>query len=355
MEINYKQLTFAREYRGYSQTELSSNIDGLSQSNLSKFEKGVSTLSYDLVQKIINFLEFPVGFFKQNISNQTETAHFRKRSVITKKTKTRIELSYRLIGYIVDEMEVSIDWPSFKLRTFDLEDGFTPETVAKYTRKYLGLKYDEPVKNIFNLLETNGIIIVELDETEKFDGVSFVSDKGFPVIVINKNFSNDRKRFTIAHELGHLLMHSVNNPAIPEYRVLDIEKEANSFASEFLMPALAVKNSLYDLRLSYLSELKRYWLTSMASIIKRALDLGCISKDKSKYFNIELSRKGWRKKEPGKVFIDEPKLFYKGYRMHKDELDYSDKELTEAFNIPLDVINKYCIKPRNKTKLQIMI
>ncbi len=44
----------------------------------------------------------------------------------------------------------------------DLEDGYTPETVAQYTRKYLGLK-DEPVRNIFSLLERNGIIIIELD------------------------------------------------------------------------------------------------------------------------------------------------------------------------------------------------
>ena len=59
MEINYKQIIFAREYRGYSQTELASKIVGLSQSNLSKYEKGIGPLSTDVLNRIIDFLGFP--------------------------------------------------------------------------------------------------------------------------------------------------------------------------------------------------------------------------------------------------------------------------------------------------------
>lgn len=136
----------------------------------------------------------------------------------------------------------------------DLEDGYTPETVAQYTRKYLGLK-DEPVRNIFSLLERNGIIIIELDyDVDLFDGVSFLTDGGYYVIIINKNFSNDHKRFTLAHELGHLIMHTSNEFLISEYR--DKEDEANKFASEFLMPSDAISNSLRGLKLQYLVELK---------------------------------------------------------------------------------------------------
>lgn len=58
MNFNYKQLTFVREYRGYSQTELASKIPGLSQSNLSKFEKGLGILSADVVKRIIDFWAF---------------------------------------------------------------------------------------------------------------------------------------------------------------------------------------------------------------------------------------------------------------------------------------------------------
>ena len=355
MKINHKQLTFAREYRGYSQTDLSSKIEGLSQPNLSKYEKGLSTLSDELLFKIVSFLDFPFEFLSKNISNKSETAHYRKRTTITKKDKVDLEQSYKLIGYIIDEMSDSLMWPDCTFKTLDIEDGYSPNYIAKYTRKFLGLKPNEPVREICNYLEVNGIIVVELDAIDKFDGVSFVTDKGYPVIVLNKNFSNDRKRFTIAHELGHLLMHSIDNPAIPSNRENNLENEANIFASEFLMPEEAIRESLYSLRLSYLAELKRYWLTSMSSIIRRAKDLDCISKDTYTYLNIEFSRKGLKKNEGIDVFIDTPELFRKGYLMHKNELAYSDFELSSGFSIPVDIIKRYCEVNRNQIKLKVLV
>ncbi|AEH02716.1 ImmA/IrrE family metallo-endopeptidase [Lacinutrix sp. 5H-3-7-4] len=354
MKINHKQLTFAREYRGYSQTDLSSMIDGLSQPNLSKFEKGLSTLSDELLLKIVSFLDFPFEFLSKNISNESNTAHYRKRTTITKKDRTDIEHSYKLIGYIIDEMADSLMWPDFAFKTLDIEDGYTPEYIANYTRKFLGLKPNEPVKDICNLLEVNGIIIAELDAFDKFDGVSFETDNGYPVIVLNKNFSNDRKRFTLAHELGHLLMHSINNPAIPKHRKKELENEANTFASEFLMPKAAIKNSLYDLRLSDLAEYKRFWLTSMASIIRRAKDLDCITKETYTYLNIEFSRKGWKKKEPFDIYIDTPELYRKGYAMHKTDLAYSDFELATGFTLPIDIIKRYCETNKHQTRLRVL-
>lgn len=356
--MNHKQLTFAREYRGYNQTELSSKIQGLSQSNLSKFEKGLGPLSDEVIDRIIEFLDFPRSFFNLKINNNTETAHFRKRASITKKERTSIQNSYRLIGHIIDQMGDSLHWPEFKLKALDLEDGYTPGYVAQYTRKLLGLGDDEPVQNIYHLLESNGIIIAELDEVMKFDGVSLLTDDGQPMIVVNKNFSNDRKRFTIAHELGHLLMHCIDHPAIPEHRDHKvIENEANNFASEFLMPAKSIRNHLYDLKLSDLAKLKSYWLTSMASIVRRARDLGCIDQNRYQYINIEFSRAGLKKNEGPEVFIDDPVLLNKGYSMHKNELAYSDQELAGAFSLPIDVIMKYLKFDRagKARKLQVAI
>lgn len=78
-----------------------------------------------------------------------------------------------MIGYIVDEMADSIEFPDIKLRLIDLEEGYTPESAAQFIRKYMGLK-DEPINNICSLLERYGIIIVEQDlDVDAFDGVSF--------------------------------------------------------------------------------------------------------------------------------------------------------------------------------------
>ncbi|MEO9533873.1 MAG: XRE family transcriptional regulator [Crocinitomicaceae bacterium] len=353
MEINYKQLIFAREYRKLSQTELASQINGLSQSNLSKYEKGVGSLSEEIIKKIIEHLGFPEKFFSKKISNKVENAHYRKRATITKSDRLDIEYSNKVIGYLIDQMANALEWPEYSLKSVDLEEGHTPHSAAQFTRRQFGISPDEPVKNINNLLESHGIIVVEFDTIEKFDGVSFISDYGYPVIVINKSFSNDRKRFTLAHELGHLILHLDGSFIISEFR--DKELEANKFASEFLMPAEHIKSSLQNLKLSYLSELKRFWLTSMASIVRRAKDLGAITSDKYTYLNIELSRKGYKKNEPIEVYIDDPQLFITGYNMHKLQLEYSDEELADAFGLPLDIIKRYCVTDRGNTKLRVVV
>ena len=353
MEINYKQIIFAREYRGYSQTELASKIVGLSQSNLSKYEKGIGPLSTDVLNRIIDFLGFPTDFYEKKISNIAENAHYRRKKGMTKNERSQIDLSNKLLGYIVDQMGESVEFPDMSFRMIDLEDGYTPETVAQYTRKYLGLK-DEPVRNIFSLLERNGIIIIELDyDVDLFDGVSFLTDGGYYVIIINKNFSNDHKRFTLAHELGHLIMHTSNEFLISEYR--DKEDEANRFASEFLMPSDAISNSLRGLKLQYLVELKRYWLTSMASIVRRAKDLKCITNEKYKYFSIELSRRGYRKSEPVSVYIDMPNMYNEAYKLHKNELEYSNEEMATAFSLPIDVLTRICFPTKTNLKLRLSI
>lgn len=352
--MNFKQLTFAREFRGLSQTELSKEIQGLSQSNLSKFEKGLATLSEQLQDKIIEFLGFPREFYNEKIYNVLESSNYRKKSVVTKSEVLNFEQRCKLIGYLVDEMSETLEWPEFRLTPLNIEDGFSVKKIANYTRKQLKLDSDEPVKNIMSLLESNGIIIYEISALDKFDGISFISKKGYPIIVVNKSFSNDRKRFTIAHELGHILMHDERNFAISDFRNEKVkEEEANIFASEFLMPEIEIKNSLYGLNLKDLATLKRYWLTSMASILRRAKDLKCIDESRFKYFNIEFSRLGYKKHEPIEVFIDTPKLFNKGYNLFVDDLDYSIEDLSRYFRLPIDIL-KDIFEPKREPKIRVL-
>ena len=342
---NFKQLTFAREYRGYLQTELALKIKGLSQSNLSKYEKGIGSLSDEVFDKIISFLNFPKSFFNERIDICIENAHYRKKaSVFTKKNKSHMEYSFKIIGYIIDNMSDSVEYPEFSLQKIDIDEGYTVKEAAKYTRRILGLK-SGAVKDINLIIENAGIVIVEVSDLhDGFDGVSAYTDKGTPFIVLNKNMSNDRKRFTLAHELGHIVLHS-DIFLIDKSR--DKEVEANLFASEFLMPESEIKESLRSLKLPYLSELKRYWLTSMASIVRRAKDLNCITADKYTYFNIELSRQGYKKEEPINVYIDSPHLFQDAYRIHIDDLDYTISELSESFHLPPDMITRFTKSNRN--------
>lgn len=349
--MNNKQLIFAREFRGYSQTELANSIEGLSQSNLSKFEKGFGLLSEEVQKKIISFLNFPEGFYTRKINNVIENANYRKRATVSKSSILVFENKCKIIGYLVDEFSESIEWLDFSLSPLNVEDGYSPDYIANYTRRLLKLERDEPVKNIFSLLESNGIILYEIEAIEKFDGVSFITDKGFPVIIVNKNFSNDRKRFTIAHELGHILLHNENNFPISNYR--DKEQEANQFASEFLMPKDAIKNSLRYLKMNELADLKSYWLTSMSSIIRKAKDLKCIDDNRYKFFMIEMSRYGYTKKEPITVIIDKPTCFKNAINIFRKDLSYNDVDFIQLTSLPQDIIDDL-FNPDKTIKLKLM-
>ena len=349
--MNNRQLTFAREYRGYSQTELADKIEGLSQSNLSKFEKGFGVLSSELISKIIEFLDFPKEFFDKKIICNIENANYRKRSTINKSTIQHFENKCKLIGYSIDELSETIEWPNFTLCQINIEDGYSASYVATYTRKLLNLHPGEPIKDIISILEAKGIIIYELSCEDKFDGVSFISDKGYSIIVLNKNLSNDRKRFTIAHELGHLLLHKAF--PISEYREKLIENEANEFASEFLMPKEYIRSSLVGLRMNTLPDLKKYWLTSMSSIIRKAKDLDCIDSNRYKFFMIEMSRFGYSKNEPIEVDIDKPNNLKFGYELLKDKLGYSVEDFINYLSLPKDVINEL-FSIDNNVKLRIV-
>src|SRR5690606_9960743 len=175
-------------------------------------------------------------------------------------------------------------------------------------------------------------------------------DKGVPVIIMNRNFSNDRKRFTIAHELGHLLMHNENYFPISSYR--EKEKEANDFASEFLMPENEIKKSLWSLKMSDLGDLKRYWLTSMSSIIRRAKDLDCIDQNRYKFFMIEMSRNGFNKREPIDVYIDKPTCFKNAYNLFKNDLSYTINDMMAFTALPKDILHEF-LSSDNLVRLRV--
>ena len=131
----------------------------------------------------------------------------------------------------------------------------------------------DPIHNIIQLLEDKEIKVVELfDVDETFDGVAtFVNDK-FPVIVVNGNFPVERKRFTLLHELGHLLLN------LPDCNIKDEENYCNKFAAEFLFPKklvikeFGVKRDLISL--NELIEVQRKYGISIQAIIHRLVDAG---------------------------------------------------------------------------------
>lgn len=332
----YDQLTFAREYRGLTQTALAKRVSGLSQSNLSKFEKGVGTLSADALRRIMQELDFPMEFLSLSINNAATSENFRKKAGLNSATRNMITRFTKLVAYALDQLFEDMEVPAFNIPQIDIESGVTPEEIAQIVRRKFRLG-TEPVRDIYGLLERNGVFIYEWEcNHEGFDGVSMTTDAGNHLIIINKNYTPDRKRFTLAHELGHIVMHSNSDFILLSSR--DKEREANAFAGEFLLPHDVLRNALVGLRAKDLPSLKNVWLVSMQSIARRAKELNAI--DERRYTNlmISISKNGWRMKEPIEVYIDAPVVIDDVKRLAHDEIGYTISEMSRFMHLPTDVV-----------------
>jgi len=123
-----------------------------------------------------------------------------------------LESKLDILRIMVDELLESVDIPQFKIPQFEITDNLSPSDVAIKVREFLKLPRG-PIINIVEVLEAAGIIIHFFKiGVPKFDGITLVTDKGQPILFVNDSLPNDRKIFTIAHELGHLIMHIPISP-----------------------------------------------------------------------------------------------------------------------------------------------
>jgi Zn-dependent peptidase ImmA (M78 family)/DNA-binding XRE family transcriptional regulator len=336
--FNFKMLTLARESRGLTQAELSEKTK-TDASNLSRFEQGKGSPSTELLAKYADVLNYPIDFFCQQApSSPISDFFYRKRITLPVKQKSKLEAQIEIIRFVYDILLKSVSIPEVKLPTVALSKNFTPSDAANLTREYLGISKG-PITNLISLIEKRGIAIIYIDtDSEKFDGMTAFTDKGYPIIVLNKNMPNDRKRFTICHELAHQIAHLPFRYEFEMYEKLKsqpdaLEREADAFASSFLMPASEIKNELVGLTYGKLSQLKSYWQVSKRSIVYRAKTLGCINEAKYQNLMIELSRNGETKKESFDVEIDKPKLFNQIINAHTTALKYSFSDLANMLYI----------------------
>jgi len=188
--------------------------------------------------------------------------------------------------YVYEEIDLRTE---YVLPTFD-PFCTEPDDAARMTRMQWRLPIG-PVRSLVSWVEAAGCLVIERDfGTERVDGLSqWVDDH--PILFLNRARPTDRKRLTIAHELGHLSLHTQD---IGE----DVEGEANRFAAEFLMPAEVIRPQLRNLTLGRLVDLKRLWGTSMQALMERAYSLKTISAGRRTSLYKQLSARQWRKQEP---------------------------------------------------------
>lgn len=300
--VNGSSLKTVRDFYGESQSAFAKRLS-ISQSLMSKFEKGEKIMGEDQ-QKLFSEYFLP-QFFQGDIDVASQQLYYRKFATITKKMISQFEARVNLINHYISECMEIIDISLPNLPQVDIEDyGRDFEHIATEIRLKMGLGRG-PILDIVKTIEQAGVIIQFFDfsfitgENHKFDGLSFYNN-GIPIILINDKIPNSRKVFTMAHELGHLIMH-FDRFIGPER---DIEKEANEFASAFLAPAKEIKSQLRNLNLQKLFNLKIEWNMSIAALLYRAKFLGNITDQTWRRWMMNVAP--FRKSEPNEFEISKP-------------------------------------------------
>ncbi|MFF4547240.1 helix-turn-helix domain-containing protein [Streptomyces sp. NPDC001406] len=325
--MNPRLLQLARESRGLSQSKLAS-LAGISQAALSKAENRVGPLSPERLATIADVLGYPPELFDwpdEPVGLGPSGFYHRKQSGLGKTALQRIEAEVNLLLMQLRRLEASVEIdPPFRLPVLDIEE-HEPEDVAVKVRASWMLP-DGPVHDVIRTVERAGIVVVRRDlESPKISGLSVRPPNGLPVIILNNGMPPARERFTVLHELGHLIMHQIPSD--------DGEREADRFASEFLMPARLVGPQLTGLNIQRAVQLKQYWKASMAAIIQTARRLEKIDERKFKSLQVQISQLGYRRNEPAEPEQEEPRILPGMLDLHRSEHGYSDAELAKVVGL----------------------
>lgn len=340
------KLKFARLYRGLSMEELGERI-GKSKQIISQYESedDPQSPSFDIVSNMSETLKFPISFFYTEDKEDVEEINTYFRALLSSNKKDKITQSKKatVVITIYKFLEKYIEFPKLnipKINQKDLEDR-NYYNIVKDIRTFWNLR-DKPINNIINVLEANGFILSSFN-TNTYDIDAFThyvkrnGEKIFCIVLGNEKKSFARRQFSTAHELAHVLLHDtaidVNTLSREEFR--EIEKEADKFAAEFLLPTDSFKKDLiYPTNLKFYEELKKKWKVSIIAMIMRAADLQVITKNQLQYLIKQAYSKGYRNAEPldDTLKIYEPTIMKLALNMLLDNNRFTPKELLDELS-----------------------
>lgn len=290
-----------KKYRllsGLSMRDMADKL-GVSHQTIKKYEDNVMTPNSTRLIELAKLLNVKISDLVNNYSiPNLKYENFRKNSSLSKKKQEGLQMliadeiaSYFEILNFADEL-YSFDKNKWH---FDVNKYEDLESISIEVRNLLGISSDCALDNLTDKLEDNNFLILEIDFEEKFDGFcEIVNDLAF-IILSSKGY--ERNRFTLAHELGHLIL-NFNE----ELNDLEKEKYCNYFASCLLMPATAMKKELEisknkllrNVSMNDLLLLAKEYKVSLNAIIMRLYDLGIIDDNKKRSLFILLSKSGFK-------------------------------------------------------------
>jgi len=297
-----ERLKLARKMAGLSMEGLSEKANSIvTKQAIDKYEKGKMQPTTEVLIALAKALNVKVEYFFRSSNVVLSMAAFRKSSKLSKKKEEMVKNNVLdLLERYLEIEELLDDKPRFEnpLSINAVNDYSDIEKAAEELRKKWNLG-ESPIPCLIELLEDKGIKIIEVEIEGEFDGLSAYVDD-IPIITVRKTDDGVRKRFTISHELAHILL-----PFPPDQHMnRQKEKICHSFAGAFLLPRNVIENELGEKRrritLWELEKLKGTYGISIQAIMARANRLNIITNSAYKQFCININRYGWKKNEPGR-------------------------------------------------------
>lgn len=297
-KINPKMLMLAREARGLTQLELA-DLAGINRSNISRFEQDEMGFSDDVLIKLIEALKFPEHFFMQN-EEVLPPALYRRRDKIPAKILSYIDANLNIYRLNIQRLFQAMKLEVKEIPLFPVLENGTPASIAQKLRKVWDMPKGEVV-NVIDLIESHGIMTLAVDfKTDRVDSRSILIENKYPVVFYNRTLLGDRLRFTLAYELGHIVMHTRQDLLSTE----EVGHEANLFAAEFLMPESDIKKDFNEtINIDLLAKLKKKWKVSMQALLYRANDLNLLSENQKRYIIGQFNALKIRRREPVELDI----------------------------------------------------
>ncbi len=297
--LNPTRLTLARKRRRLSGEGLA-RLAGVTPVTISRLENGINEPTDETMEAITRVLEFPKEFFfGQNIDIPSQHAvSFRSLSTMTMKERDAALAAGAFAFLLSDWVNERFNLPKTDLIDFSSFES-NSEKAAISVRQHWALG-QQPISNMIKLLESKGVMVFSLlENTKNVDAFSCWRDST-PYIFLNTYKSPEHSRFDAAHELGHLVLHKHGGP----HQGQSCESEANAFASAFLMPEADIRSEISyvtSMSLTKLVEAKRRWGVSIAALVYRLHKIGLLNDYRFKDLCIQLSKHGYRRKEPNSM------------------------------------------------------
>jgi Zn-dependent peptidase ImmA (M78 family)/DNA-binding XRE family transcriptional regulator len=345
MAFTGAMLRLARQRRGIRQNEAARKL-GVSPTELSRIENDAKEPSADLVEKAAGAFGIPVDFFRltDRIYGAPVSVHpmWRKKTEVSAGELDAVvaELNVRVMHLrrLLESTDIN---PIRMVPQLDIEQYGSPANIAALLRAHWMMP-SGPIPNLTQILEEAGLVIAHSRMSgSSISGVTF-RVPGLPaLIVLNSDQPADRMRFTLSHELAHIVMHRFPTPTM--------EQEAHEFASCFLVPTKDVTPHFGPARvdLQKLAALKRVWKVSMASLVFAADRAGKLTTSQKNYIWQQISMAGIRTAEPPELDFpkEQPTVLPSLIRAHIENLGYSVTELAKILSMTEEELPEFYDMP----------